>query len=75
MSDDKNVIGVQKRIRKLEPGMVLARKVYDRSGCPLMDKDRNLSQKDIDRLEQRDKRFVYVYTPGNEPETELKNAS
>lgn len=40
MAEDKVVVATQKRIQKLEPGMVLARDVYSSDGCPLLNEDK-----------------------------------
>ncbi len=66
---------LQKRIRQLEPGMVLARTVYSSDGCPLLHEGQELSRREIERLEQWRKRYVYVWPQEKAEEANMQKAS
>lgn len=57
-SEDEPIM--QKRVRDLNTGMVLAKPVYSSDGCTLLQADKVLTSRDISRLREWDKRFVYV---------------
>lgn len=57
---------IQLRIRDLETGMVLAKPVYSKDGCTLLNEGNVIDTRDIDRLRQWNKRFVYVLPPEND---------
>ncbi|MFP4686937.1 MAG: hypothetical protein ACLFN5_02375 [bacterium] len=66
---------LQKRIQQLEPGMVLARTVYSSDGCPLLQEGQELGEREIQRLEQWRKRYVYVWPKEQAEEKRLQKAS
>jgi hypothetical protein len=51
---------MQKRVRNLETGMVLAKPVYSSDGCTLLQEGTVLKSREIERLRGWNKRFVYV---------------
>ncbi|MGM0380573.1 MAG: hypothetical protein ACQEP7_01155 [bacterium] len=76
MANGKVQSAIQSRIRELQPGMVLARTVYSRDGCPLLHEGKELTEKDIERLENWRQRFVYVWPDKQSaPDKELEKAS
>lgn len=61
MENDSKSPPLQIRIRNLETGMVIAKPVYTRDGCTLLQEGTRLSTKNIDRLNQWNQRYVYVH--------------
>lgn len=57
---------LQLRVRELEKDMVLARPVYSRNGCTLLQEGKQLTTQDIDRLKRWKKRYVYVVPQQNQ---------
>ncbi|MFP4687316.1 MAG: hypothetical protein ACLFN5_04310 [bacterium] len=64
-----NVTGVQVRPRRLEPGATLAKAVYSRDGSRLYPEGKELTNADIQRLQDWNVRFVYI-TPGEKSNKE-----
>ncbi|MGM0381247.1 MAG: hypothetical protein ACQEP7_04620 [bacterium] len=67
-----DVKGIQKRTRKLEPGMILCKPVHSRDGSRLFPEGKQLNQKDITKLENWNIRFVYVEPADDKPEKARK---
>ena len=68
---------MQKRVRNLETGMVVAKPVYSRDGCTLLQEGKVLNSRDIERLRGWNTRFVYVkpFDPDNETGESFAQAS
>ena len=60
---------LQVRVRNLETGMVIAKPVYTRDGCTLLQEGKELTTADIDRLNQWNQRYVYIQRPDNDAGT------
>lgn len=54
---------VRKRVRELEPGMVLARPIHSSNGCRLKQAGDSLDPEDVERLRRWKTGTVYVFDP------------
>jgi hypothetical protein len=54
---------VRKRIRELEPGMVLARPVHSSNGCRLKQAGEPLDSEDVKRLQRWETGTAYIFDP------------
>jgi hypothetical protein len=54
---------VRRRVRELEPGMVLARPVYSSEGCRLMQAGEPLDPGAVERLKRWKTGTVYIFDP------------
>lgn len=69
-----NVKSIQMRTRKLKAGMVLTKPVHSKDGSRLFPEGQELSEKDIQKLDNWDIRFVYV-EPVEEGTEQARKAS
>lgn len=76
MTNNKAQQPVKKRISELKPGMALTHNIYSFGGCPLLQVDKELTSRDIRRLENWRHQFVYIRENSvNTAEKNLEKAS